>query len=141
MLPKNGMTRKVEVEFDPQKQIVVVNIPDADTTTDQLIPETSDQSENDDFEGFLDLCFRPQYVVPTILLNLNPRNRKASFSGGAHDTEVGSPYAASAAAGDSLIPPPKKQSKLIFDLNELAETWRLPIKGVREIMLEYNVAI
>ncbi|XP_023737822.1 uncharacterized protein LOC111885818 [Lactuca sativa] len=55
---------------------------------------------------------------------------------GAHDVEAGS---SSATASDPSTPPPKKKNKLIFSLNELAETWRLPTEEVKEIMSEYNV--
>ena len=58
--------------------------------------------------------------------------RKASFSGGAYDAEDGS---SSAAIGDLSASPLKKKSKIIFDLNELAEIWSLPIEEVREMMV------
>ncbi|CAI9277351.1 unnamed protein product [Lactuca saligna] len=57
---------------------------------------------------------------------LNPRKRKASFLGGDHDVEAGSSYAA--AASDPSASTHKKKSKLIFDLNELGEKWRIPIE-------------
>ncbi|CAI9265574.1 unnamed protein product [Lactuca saligna] len=66
---------------------------------------------------------------------LSPRKRKASISGGTHEIEVGS-----STTFDPSTSPPKMKSKLIFDLNELSESWRLPIEEVREIMFEYNVA-
>ncbi|KAL7604296.1 hypothetical protein Lser_V15G15164 [Lactuca serriola] len=54
------MTGRVEVEADPQKQIVVVEILDANATTDdQPILNIGDQLETDDYEGFLDLGFTP----------------------------------------------------------------------------------
>ncbi|KAL7583869.1 hypothetical protein Lser_V15G42257 [Lactuca serriola] len=112
------------------------------------ILNTGEQSETSDYEGCLDLGLMPQAVVSLNGNNsdiesdndlLNPRKRKVSFSGGDHDTEFGSSSAA--VGGDPLAPPPKKKSKPIFDLNELVETWRLPILEVREIMLEYNVVV
>ena len=97
-------------------------------TNNQHIPDAVDQSEVDDYEGFLDLGFMPQAVVPIVPLNviyphsyfevevpqgtnrdndfnndhLKPRKRKASFSGGAHNIEVG----CSAIASDPSAPPP-----------------------------------
>ena len=57
------------VEADCQKEIVIArqesNIPNTD---DQPITEVCDQSETDDYEGFLDLGFRLQVVVPTVPL-------------------------------------------------------------------------
>ncbi|CAI9268606.1 unnamed protein product [Lactuca saligna] len=106
------------VKVDLQKEIVVADIPYDDATTDdQPIPDVSDQSKTDDYERFLDMGFMPQVVIPVVPLNvvyfdsyfeweipqgtnsdiesnndqLNPRKRKDSFSGGAHDAEVGSP--------------------------------------------------
>ncbi|CAI9282795.1 unnamed protein product [Lactuca saligna] len=92
-------------EADLQNEIV----PDADEITD-------DQLYTDDCEGFLDLGFIAQVVVPTVPLNLNPRKRKASSLRRAHDAEVGS-YV----VGYPSAPPPSKRSKLIFYLNDLAK--------------------
>ncbi|CAI9303777.1 unnamed protein product [Lactuca saligna] len=62
----------------------------------------------------------------------NPRMRKASFSGGAHD-EVGS-----STIGDPSTPLLPREENSFFYLNELAKIWRLPIEEVREIMLDYK---
>ena len=50
-MPETG-----RVEVDLQKEILVVDIPDTDTTTDQPNPNVGDQSDSDDYEGFLDLA-------------------------------------------------------------------------------------
>ncbi|CAI9297955.1 unnamed protein product [Lactuca saligna] len=51
-------------------QISVANILDVDATTDQPIPYTGDQSKIDDYEGFLDLGFMQEVVVPIVPLNV-----------------------------------------------------------------------
>ncbi|CAI9272199.1 unnamed protein product [Lactuca saligna] len=140
------------------KGIVVDGILDTDATTnDQPIPDTSDQLDTNDYEGFLDLDFMPQSAVPFNVVyldsyfeseisqevlqgtnsyiksddgQLNPRNRNASFLGGAHDIEARSSF--TTVTGDPSAHPPKKKSKLILDQNELIVTWRLPIEEVRE---------
>ncbi|CAI9296761.1 unnamed protein product [Lactuca saligna] len=43
--------------------------PDVDVTTDQRIPDTSEHSEDDDYEGFLNLGFMQKVVVPAVPLN------------------------------------------------------------------------
>ena len=56
-------TRRVEADL--QKEIVVVNILYADETIDdQPILDSGNQSETDEYEGFLDLGFMPPTVVP-----------------------------------------------------------------------------
>ncbi|KAL7583314.1 uncharacterized protein LOC111881298 [Lactuca sativa] len=73
----------------------------ADAKTDQPIPDTEvPQGTDSDIDSDND--------------QLNPRKRKASFSGGAYDTEVGS---SSVVVGDPSKSPLKKKSKLIIDLN------------------------
>ena len=67
---------------------------------------------------------------------LNPRKRKASFSGGANNDEDGS----SSDTGDPSAPPPTKESKLNVDLNDLAKEWDIIVKEVKEIMIKNNVA-
>lgn len=54
---------------DNQKSVVISeqekNIPDADATIDdQPIPDVGDQSETNDYEGFLELGFMAQTDVP-----------------------------------------------------------------------------
>ncbi|CAI9283742.1 unnamed protein product [Lactuca saligna] len=122
------MSGRVEAEVDPQMHIGVVDILDDEAITDQPILYTGDESETDDNEGFLDVGFMQQLVVPIVPLNvvylgsysegaipqevpqgtdsdidsendqLNPRKRKASFSGGSNVTEAGS--SSSVDAGD-----------------------------------------
>ncbi|CAI9292359.1 unnamed protein product [Lactuca saligna] len=127
------MTGWVEAEVDPQKQIIVVDIPYSDATTDQSIPDTVVVPLNVVYPSS---CFEgeisqedPQGIdnyIDSDNVQLDPRKRKASFSGGAYDDEAGSSFAA--AAGDLSASPPKTKRKLIFDLNELLETRILPIK-------------
>ena len=62
------MSETGRVELDLQKE-VFSNIPYVDTTTNQPIPDTGDQSETNAYEGFLDLGFMPQ-VVPIVPLNV-----------------------------------------------------------------------
>ncbi|CAI9303387.1 unnamed protein product [Lactuca saligna] len=87
-----------------QKEIVVTNFLDAKTTT-QPIPDTGDQSETNNYVGFIDLGFMPQVVVPAVPLNLNHRKRKASSSRGAHDAK-----GRSFVIGDPSAPAPSKKS-------------------------------
>ncbi|CAI9283013.1 unnamed protein product [Lactuca saligna] len=103
---------------DNQKEIIVAekerNAPNVDATKiDQLILDASDQSETDEYKGFLDLGFMAQVVVPLSVVypdsyfegeipqgtyndieskdkKINPRKRKASFSGRVTDTKTGS---------------------------------------------------
>ncbi|CAI9267623.1 unnamed protein product [Lactuca saligna] len=132
------MNGRIEAEANPQKQIIVADIPDADATTDQPIPDIGDQSITDDYEGFLLLGFMKQADVPqgtdsdieSENEQLNPQKWKPTFLRRAYDAEAGS-Y--STAAGDLLTSPPKKKRNLIFNLNELAETWTLPIEEVNKI--------
>ncbi|CAI9279421.1 unnamed protein product [Lactuca saligna] len=58
---------------------------------------------------------------------------------GVHDVGVGS--SSTVIACDPSAPLPNKKIKLIFDLNELVEMWRLSIEEVREMMLEYNADV
>ena len=53
-----------------KKQNVVIDIPDVDATTDQPTPDTDDQSETNEYKGFLDLGFMHQAVVPIVPLNV-----------------------------------------------------------------------
>ncbi|CAI9275848.1 unnamed protein product [Lactuca saligna] len=64
------MTRRVEAEVDPQKQIVDADILDVDATMDQPIPDTGDHLETHDYEGLLDLGFMQQAVVLAVPLNV-----------------------------------------------------------------------
>ena len=63
------MSETGRVELDLQKE-VFSNIPYVDTTTNQPIPDTGDQSETNAYEGFLDLGFMPQAVVLVVHLNV-----------------------------------------------------------------------
>ncbi|CAI9281417.1 unnamed protein product [Lactuca saligna] len=93
---------------DNQKEIVAAkqesHIPDADATNDdQPIPKTSDHSETNDYEGFLDMGFMTLDTIPFSIVypdsyfegeipqgthndikykeeQVNPRKRKDSFS-------------------------------------------------------------
>ena len=68
---------------------------------------------------------------------LNTKRRKASFSRGANDTEVGRSYATC----DPSAPPPLEKNKITIDLNDLANEWDITVEEVREIMMEHNDAI
>ena len=111
------MSETGRVEANLQKEIVVADILDADTATYHPTIETGDQSDTNDYEGFLDLGFIPQadvFVVPLNVIypdsyfegevpqgtnsyiesdQLNPRKRKASTLGGAHEAEARSSFA------------------------------------------------
>ncbi|CAI9302451.1 unnamed protein product [Lactuca saligna] len=67
---------------------------------------------------------------------LNPQKKKAFFSGRARDAEAGS-----SAVGDPSASLPSKMRKLIFDLNELAKIWDIPIYELREIVIDNNIVI
>ncbi|CAI9277213.1 unnamed protein product [Lactuca saligna] len=131
---------------------------------DRPIPDASEQSETDDYEGFIGLGFMPQVSFSAIPQNViypesyfegeipqgtnsdtesdndqvNHQKRKASLSKGgrAHDVETGT-----SAAGDRFASPPSKKTKLIVYLNVLAGVWDIIVDEVREIMIENNVAI
>lgn len=60
---------------DNKKAIIIAvqesKISDVDATKDdQPIPDTGDQSETDAYEGFLDVRFMPQVVLPTVPLSV-----------------------------------------------------------------------
>ncbi|CAI9289841.1 unnamed protein product [Lactuca saligna] len=167
---QSNITKKGEKNqesLDHQMQMVVI----APTPSQPEMSETGrpnldfgDQSETDDYDGFLYIGFMPPAAVPLNVIypdsyfegeipqgtnneieagqinargELNTRNRKASFSGRTHDTEAES----SSTAGDPSTPPNSKKNKLIFYLNEFAKLWSLTIDEVREVMIENNVAI
>ncbi|CAI9281982.1 unnamed protein product [Lactuca saligna] len=66
--PKMPETRRVEADLQKEN---VVNIPDVDETIDDRpIPDISDQSETNYYEGFLDLGFMPPVVVLIVSLNV-----------------------------------------------------------------------
>ncbi|CAI9274150.1 unnamed protein product [Lactuca saligna] len=99
------MSKTARVETDLQKEIVEVDIPDTDTTTDQPILDTGHQLETGDYEGFLDLGTNSDIDYDND--QLNPRKRNASFLRGAHDAEDRS----SSTAGDPSVPPPSKKKQ------------------------------
>ncbi|CAI9289696.1 unnamed protein product [Lactuca saligna] len=71
--PKMSGSGRVEVYY--QKEIVVVvkvsKIPDANATIDdQPIPYVGDQSEIDDYGGFLDPGLMPKVIVPAVPLSV-----------------------------------------------------------------------
>ena len=140
------MTKSGEAEADPLEPIVVVDVPDVDAATNQPIPNAGDQSETDDYEGFLDLGFMQQAVVYDVSLNIIYPSScfEGEFSqevpqGTNSDIDpdegiylnprkmkdsfsggaINHEARSSSAAGDTSAPPQKKK-RLIFYLNELA---------------------
>ncbi|CAI9290108.1 unnamed protein product [Lactuca saligna] len=68
---KPEMTEMSRAKADTLEPIVVANIPDVDAATNQPIPDTGDQSETDDYEGFLDLGFMQQAAIFSVPLSVN----------------------------------------------------------------------
>ena len=112
-----------------------------------------------EYEGFFDLGFTAQAVVPQSVVyldtyfkgeisqgtnsdiesddeQLNPRKRKASFSGRENDIEAGISYAVSGSSA-----PPLKRCRLIVNLEDLAIDQWMTIEEFREIMLEHNASV
>ncbi|CAI9276065.1 unnamed protein product [Lactuca saligna] len=114
-----GITALVD---DDDDVTIEENPPSSQVNDDQPILDVDDQSEADDYKGFLDLDCMPQTVIPLSVVypDVNPRLRKVPILGGANDVEARS----SSAAGVSSVTPPKKYN-LIVDLEDLAEDWKI----------------
>ncbi|CAI9267957.1 unnamed protein product [Lactuca saligna] len=68
------MSETGRAEADLQKEIVIANIPYVVTKIDQPIPDTGNQSETDDYKGFLDVGFMPPANVPVVHFKLAYRD-------------------------------------------------------------------
>ncbi|CAI9280137.1 unnamed protein product [Lactuca saligna] len=105
--------------YPPHNQMVVTPDPEPENTDNQF--ETDKDYEF--YEGsHSDIEFDDDQLIP--------RKRKDPFSGGAYVAEV-----CSSSTPDSFSDP---KSKVIVNLGDLGEEWRLPLEEVSEIMMEHN---